>query len=109
MYLKLLAAVVFIGATSCAKEKNDSLFFREAISCPAPAEPDISPWSKTGTSRACKIYHGPFVAWEDGYVHVRGQYSMGRKTGVWRTFDKEGKVTNETSYPAPEPTGTDWR
>lgn len=43
---------------------------------------------------------GPFVAWEDGYVHVRGQYDMGEEAGVWRWYDKSGTVVKELDYSA---------
>ncbi len=43
--------------------------------------------------------HGP---WEflrkDGSVMRTGSFDRGRQVGVWRTYDRAGKVVKETDY-----------
>lgn len=100
MILKLPPALICLAATACSSEHNDPPYFREPLACIAPAEPDSSPWSKTGGQRACKINHGPFVAWDNGYVHIRGQYDMGKQTGLWCYYNEQGQVADLTDFSA---------
>lgn len=93
-----LATVAFLllGCDDNATGTNNNL--AEKIVCPAPAIAEVEPWAKSGTQQVCKIKHGPFVAWEAGYVHVRGQYENGRESGVWRWYDSKGNVVKEMVY-----------
>jgi antitoxin component YwqK of YwqJK toxin-antitoxin module len=47
-------------------------------------------------------------SWEwyrtDGTVMRTGQFDRGRQIGVWRTFDRSGRLIKETDYPKPPPT-----
>ena len=43
--------------------------------------------------------HGPW-AWyrTDGTLMRTGQFDRGRQIGVWRTFDRSGRLVKETDY-----------
>lgn len=87
--------------SACSNESADPVdLSHEKIECSSPAEAEYGAWSKSGSYQACKIKHGPFVAWEDGYVHVRGGYDMGKEAGVWRWYDRKGDVVREIDYSA---------
>jgi hypothetical protein len=94
----LLLVVTCVCLIACSKGGEESRVSNEDLHCPAPAMAQFEPWGKSGTQQVCKIKHGAFVAWESGYVHVRGQYDMGQKSGLWRWYDKEGKVIKEVDY-----------
>ena len=90
---------VCLSLLGCSNEESDSnKFFNEKLACPAPAVAEFQAWGKSGTQQVCKIKHGPFVAWESGYIHVRGQYENGKETGVWYWYDKQGNVVKKIDY-----------
>lgn len=81
--------------------KNDAAtraFFDEKISCPSPAIDEFNSWGQSGSEHICKIKHGPFVAFEGGYVRVRGQYDQGKEAGIWRWYSADGRVEKEIDY-----------
>jgi antitoxin component YwqK of YwqJK toxin-antitoxin module len=42
---------------------------------------------------------GPVVFYHpNGQVHIRGNYRLGLKTGVWETFDEDGKLISKEEY-----------
>ncbi|MGZ4012549.1 MAG: hypothetical protein ACXVLF_16435 [Flavisolibacter sp.] len=95
--ISLLIACLLLFA--CSNEQSDSDgFFKEKLICPAPAIAEFERWGKFGTQQVCKIKHGPFVAWEGGYIHVRGQYENGKETGVWYWYDNNGRIVNKIDY-----------
>lgn len=102
---QFLSGGLLIGCclSSCSDRGNGSeaALLNEELLCPEPAVAQFEPWGKSGSQKICKVKHGPFVAWESGYVHVRGQYDNGTKAGVWRWFDKDGNVTKEIDYSQP--------
>jgi hypothetical protein len=79
----------YVNAQSNSVDKK---FLDEKLTCPTPAVAQFEPWGKSGTQQICKIKHGPFVAYESGYVHVRGQYENGKPTGIWYWYDAKGNV-----------------
>lgn len=92
----LFVCLLLLG---CSNEGSDSTkFFNEKLACPAPAVDEFQGWGKSGTQHVCKIKHGPFVAWENGYIHLRGQYENGKETGVWYWYDKKGNVVKKIDY-----------
>jgi hypothetical protein len=94
----------FLLLLGCSNEQNDPKnIFNEKLACPAPAVAEFEAWGKSGTQQVCKIKHGPFVAWEGGYVHVRGQYENGKETGVWYWYDKDGAVVKQLDYSMRKP------
>src|SRR5436189_6462472 len=93
----VMLAAFFTNARSIEKSASDD-FFTEKISCPTPAVDEYQPWGKSGTQHICKIKHGPFVAWENGYIHIRGQYEYGKDTGAWFWYDAGGKVVKQIDY-----------
>jgi hypothetical protein len=91
--------VVALQLGACVKETPaQRAFFNESLSCPSPAVSEFAPWGKSGSEHVCKIKHGPFVAFENGYVHIRGQFDQGKEAGIWRWYDAAGKVEKEIEY-----------
>lgn len=102
-YPKSMAIVLaLIAVCLCACTQDDSparaAYFAEDLKCPAPSKGQFDSWGKSGSSHSCKINHGPFVAFEQGYVQLRGQYDNGKEIGIWRWYDKDGKVLKEIDY-----------
>ncbi len=43
--------------------------------------------------------HGPWEWYRtDGSLMRTGQFDQGRQTGVWRTFDRSGRIVKETDF-----------
>ena len=83
----------------CSNEQDTTnKFFNEKLSCPSPAVAEFEAWGKSGTQQICKIKHGPFVAWEGGYVHIRGQYENGKHAGAWLWYHKNGQIYLRGQY-----------
>jgi len=40
---------------------------------------------------------------KDGSLMRAGRFDRGAQVGVWRTFDRAGKVVKETIFPKPKP------
>jgi hypothetical protein len=80
---------------------------KEIVECVPPARLEIQPWGKSGSSKSCKITNGPFVAAENGYVHLRGQYEAGREVGIWRWYDRDGNVVKTIDYSKSNPVQPD--
>lgn len=94
--LSLVACLSLLG---CSDGKgNANSFFNEKLACPSPAVAEFEPWGRSGSQQVCKIKHGPFVAWEDNYIHVRGQFENGKEAGVWYWYDKNGNVEEKIDY-----------
>ncbi len=85
--------------SGCSNEQSaTNKMFDAKLSCPSPAIAEFEPWGKSGSQQVCKIKHGPFVAWEGGYIHVRGQYENGKEAGTWYWYDASGKVIKQMDY-----------
>lgn len=88
-------------SSACADQKQGATtnsFDDERIECVEPARLKIEPWGKAGSLKGCEIADGPFVAADDGYIRMRGQFKNGHKAGVWRWYDRSGNVTKEVNY-----------
>ena len=97
--LKTSSLITCLLLFGCSNEQNAAnKFFNEKLSCPSPAVAEFEAWGKSGSQQICKIKHGPFVAWEGGYVHIRGQYENGKEVGVWYWYDANGKVVKQIDY-----------
>jgi hypothetical protein len=70
----------------------------EKIVCPVPAVEEYEAWGESGTQLVCKIKHGPFVVWEDGYVHLRRQIENGKESGVWTWSGRDGAIDKQIDY-----------
>jgi hypothetical protein len=93
------AALFAFQLGGCSKETPaERAYYDEAISCPLPALEQFEPWGQSGSQHTCKIKHGPFVAFEQGHVKIRGQFSNGKEVGVWRWYGPDGKVEKEIDY-----------
>ena len=85
--------------SGCSNEQSaTNEFFNEKLSCPSPAVAEFEAWGKSGSQQICKIKHGPFVTWEGGYVHVRGQYENSKEVGVWYWYNASGEVEKQIDY-----------
>jgi len=83
----------------CSNEQSArDKFFNETLSCPSPALGEFEGWGESGTQHICKIKHGPFIAWENGYVNIRGQYENGKEVGEWLWYDVKGNVQVRGQY-----------
>lgn len=89
----LISACADSGGTAAGR-----LLDKENVECVPPARLEIQSWGKSGLSKSCKIASGPFVAAENGYVHLRGQYEAGREVGIWRWYDRDGNVVKTIDY-----------
>lgn len=96
----VIAVLMLSGCT-----KDDvarQAFFDEKLSCPPPAVSEFNNWGQSGSEHVCKIKHGPFVAFENGHVQIRGQFDNGKEAGVWRWYGPDGKVDKEIDYSKPQ-------
>jgi antitoxin component YwqK of YwqJK toxin-antitoxin module len=76
---------------------------------PEPSEPvpEVAHYPNGGVKyRGANLdgtMHGP---WEwfrtDGSVMRTGSFDRGRQVGVWRTWDRAGRVVKETTFPDPD-------
>ena len=97
----ILAIVWSFSSLGCTNDNAaKQSFFGEKLDCPPPAIAEFGSWGQHGSQHVCKITHGPFVAFEEGHVRLRGQYDNGREVGTWRWYGTDGKVEIEVTYPA---------
>jgi len=89
-----LLFLIMIFSSACGPgpiDPNHELLDKETINCPAGFYSSRVPW-EGGVSRVCKIMDGPFVAVEDGYVHIRSEHKMGKSIGITRVYGKDGSL-----------------
>lgn len=86
--------LVSCSDTDSAKER----YFSERLQCPPPAVEKFEPWGQSGSQHVCELKEGPFVAFENGHVAIRGQYFNGKETGIWRWYRADGRVVKEVDY-----------
>ena len=59
---------------------------------------------KTGKIKILKHYkdgimHGKFVYyWDNGQIHLTGQYDEMKRKGIWRTYDQNGELILEEHH-----------
>ena len=59
---------------------------------------------KTGKVKILKHYkngiiHGKLIYyWDNGQVHLTGQYEKRRRVGIWKTYDSEGTLILDENY-----------
>ena len=59
---------------------------------------------RTGQLKLVKHYkndrvHGKIIYyWDNGQIHLTGQYENMRRTGIWRTYDSNGDLIIEENY-----------
>ena len=59
---------------------------------------------KTGKVKILKHYkngivHGKILYyWDNGQVHLTGQYEKMHRVGTWKTYDSEGALIQEENY-----------
>ncbi len=70
---------------------------------PAEPVPETAHYA-SGTVKFTGFYldgalHGAWVWYRtDGNVMRTGQFDRGRQVGIWRTFDRSGKIVKETDF-----------
>lgn len=65
--------------------------------------PEITYYAEGGVlSRGFRLDGEMHGAWEfvrkDGSVMRTGEFDRGRQVGVWRTFDRSGRLVKETDF-----------
>ena len=59
---------------------------------------------RTGRVKVLKHYkdgnvHGKFIFyWDNGQVHLTGQYDQMKRVGIWKTFDSNGDLILEENF-----------
>ena len=59
---------------------------------------------KTGRLKLVKHYKNGFVHgkiiyyWDNGQIHLTGQYEKMRRIGIWNTYDSNGDLIMEENY-----------
>jgi len=102
--LKAYSLAISLVVLGCSNQQSArDKFFNETLSCPSPALGEFEGWGESGSIHICKIKHGPFVAWENGYVHIRGQYENGKEVGEWLWYDASGTVIKKIDYSKTQP------
>ncbi len=72
---------------------------KNELSCPAGYKVTNRGWSKAGYMRYCEPYkHGPWEAWSEGYLQVKGEYKHGKKYGAWQWYNRDGSIKKAISY-----------
>ena len=67
---------------------------------------------KTGRVKIIKHYknsivHGKLLYyWDNGQVHLIGQYEQMRRVGIWKTYDSTGNLILEENYNTHDPKET---
>ena len=67
---------------------------------------------KTGRVKIIKHYkngivHGKLLYyWDNGQVHLIGQYEQMRRVGIWKTYDSTGNLILEENYNTHSPKET---
>ena len=67
---------------------------------------------KTGRVKIIKHYkngivHGKLLYyWDNGQVHLTGQYEQMRRMGIWKTYDSTGNLILEENYNTHDPKET---
>lgn len=92
----ILAFVICLAA--CGGSDGEKDVFAGGLECPPPSVVQVESWGKSGSQQICKIRHGPFIASEGGYIHLRGNFHNGKKSGVWKWYDRAGTVIKEVDY-----------
>ncbi len=99
--LRICTVILLVG---CSQESEGlKTFYNEDVKCPSPSVEEFSSWGKSGIQHVCKMKHGAFIAWENGYVHIRGQYVYGKEDGIWYFYDSTGKVEKTIDYSSTKP------
>ena len=68
---------------------------------------------RTGKIKMLKHYknglvHGKIILyWDNGQVHLTGQYDQMKRVGNWRTYDLNGNLILEENYNSTTTQGTD--
>lgn len=101
MRTRVISAIILasIGLCSCTKTDEDYARARDykEFSCPPPGLEEFGSWGKSGRMRRCVIRNGSFVA-SEGDTFFAGQYKDGKQVGIWRWYDRAGKVSKEVDY-----------
>ena len=68
---------------------------------------------KTGRLKLVKHYKNGLVNgkviyyWDNGEIHLTGQYQKMRRVGVWKHYDNDGTLIHEENYDQKEKHQTD--
>lgn len=95
----IVLCIVFLnGCSSEQQTEQAKKYWNEKLECPSPAISQFEPSGKSGSQHVCNIKHGPIVVFENGYIHMRGQYENGKQVGVWTWYGADGKVEKTEDF-----------
>ena len=69
--------------------------------CTAGSKTVVERWSKIGWSRSCRrgeVRHGPWEAWENQRIVIRGAYDQDQKDGRWVWLSADGHLVRTIEY-----------
>jgi len=82
-------------------DKDIEIIKKENVVCMPNADLKVSRWGGMGVYgllKTCEVKHGPFIAVNEGYIQIRGQYNNGVADGIWNFCDKDGNVVTTIDY-----------
>ena len=92
---------LFAWASNRALAHNHDAVSKISLACSEGAKQTIERWSLTGHSVACRrngVEHGPWQAWENARLHIKGEFKEGAKHGTWLVYNKDGSVYRTVRY-----------
>ncbi|MES9902473.1 MAG: hypothetical protein ABW168_07300 [Sedimenticola sp.] len=101
-----IIAVLFVGLPylmswqlSSSHKETWSFMSQTELTCPEGYEVTNRGWSKAGYMRYCEpLKHGPWEAWSEGYLQIKGEYKHGKKHGTWQWFNRGGSIQKTITY-----------
>ena len=101
VFAVLLWLLPFIMSLAFFNSQGDSweAMKAEKMLCPEGYEVTTRGWSEAGYMRYCEPHkHGPWEAWSQGRMQVKGTYQNGKLHGIWQWFDSDGNVSKTATY-----------
>ncbi len=97
MYFLAIYWVVYRGGEISNKNLEDIQKYN--LNCSEGSVVNIERWGKNGYSKSCiGATNGRWIAWENGYKNIEGEYLEGKENGKWIWFHKNGAVYREVTY-----------
>ncbi len=100
--LLLLTSPLWIGwIMEYEHNKTRSVLEDYSLQCKEGSIEEREIWSKLGIAVFCEkdgTKHGPWQAWDGGYMHISGSYIGGQKHGTWKYFNARGEQWGERLF-----------
>lgn len=99
----LITLSLLCGATACGAggSQQPKAMLEEDLKCPDNSISEIARWGgvgENGWSHSCKLRHGKYHVWKGDILAIEGQYVYGKKDGIWKFRDKQGRTTKKIQY-----------